>query len=488
MPASKRFPLFIAMIVVSFIVTGCGGGNSLSFPTPQGTFTNANFSGPFAFSYTGTDGGGFLAVAGSFQADGSGHITSGMQDINSGQLAAPVNAAISGTYNVRADGRGSVNLNSTAGNSTLEFVIVSAGHALVTRFDANATGSGTIDQQTTSAFSNTALAGAFAVSVSGIDSSGFPLAIAGNFTADASGNLTTGIDDSNDNGLIVTSDPMSGSIPVAATGRGTATLNTVKGALSFAFYVVDANHIKLVGTTALPALGGEAFRQTGPFTNASVSGPFAFTIAGIDVFNGVPFASGGVLTSDGAGNISGGVEDFNDGGAITTNATFSGTYSMAPSGRATMTLNTTAGAFTFVIYPSSGGVLVLETDTRFVTSGTALQQQATAFSNTTLSRTYGLNFTGAIPNSNSELDSIAEFTADGVNKVSGIIDLNNSGGITFGQPLSGTFSTAANGRTTMTLKTSLGTQNLAVYLVNGTRAVFIELDTGLVAAGDIRHQ
>jgi hypothetical protein len=488
MPASKRFPLFIATITVVLIVTGCGGGNNLSFPPPQGTFTNANFSGAFAFSYTGTDGAGFLAVAGSFQADGNGHITSGNQDINSGQLNAPVSVAVSGTYKVLADGRGSITLNSTAGNTTLDFVIVASGHALLTRFDASATGSGTIDQQTSSAFSNAALAGAFAISVSGIDSAGLPLAIAGNFTADNAGTLTTGIDDSNDNGLIVTSDPMSGSIPVTSTGRGTATLNTVNGALSFAYYVVDANHIKLVGTTALPALGGEAFRQTGPFNNGSVSGPFAFTIAGADVLNGTPFAAGGVLTSDGAGNISGGVEDFNDGGATTTNATFSGTYTMAPNGRSTMNLNTSAGAFSFVIYPSSGGVLVLETDARFVTSGSALQQQTAAFSNAALSGTYGLNFTGAIPNSNSELDSIAEFTADGAGKVSGIIDLNNSGGITFGQPLSGTFSIAANGRTTMTLQTSLGTQNLAVYLVNGTRAVFIELDTGLVAAGDIRHQ
>jgi len=485
MPASKRSPLFfIATVVVLFIVTGCGGGNSVSFPAPQGTFTNANFSGPFAFSYIGTDGG-FLAVAGSFQADGAGHITSGTQDINS-SAGVRTNVAVTGTYGVRADGRGTATLNSVAGNSTLDFVIVSGGHALVTRFDASATGSGTIDQQTTSAFSNTALAGTFAITLSGIDTAGLPLAIGGNFTSDNAGNLTAGIDDSNDNGLIVTSDPMTGSIPLAATGRGTATLNTAKGALTFAYYVVDATHIKLVGTSALPALGGEAFRQTGPFTNASVSGPFAFTIAGADVLNGFPFAAGGVLTSDGAGNITTGVEDFNDGGTITTNAAFTGTYGMAPNGRATMNLNTTAGAFSFVIYPSSGGVLALETDTRFVTSGSALQQQTTAFSNAALSGTYGMNFTGAT--SNSELDSIAEFTADGASTVTGIIDLNNSGGITFGQPLAGTFSTAPNGRTTMALRTPLGTQNMVVYLVNGSRAVFIELDTGLVAAGDIRHQ
>ena len=70
---------------------------------------------------------------------------------------------------------------------------------------------------------------------------------------------------------------------MTSTGRGTATLNTSRGALTFAYYVVDANHLKMVGTNNLPALGGEAFRQTGPFSNASVSGPFAFTVAGADL-------------------------------------------------------------------------------------------------------------------------------------------------------------------------------------------------------------
>jgi hypothetical protein len=274
---------------------------------------------------------------------------------------------------------------------------------------------------------------------------------------------------------------------VAATGRGVATLNTIRGTLTFAYYVVDATHLKLVETDTTLVLGGDAFRQTGPFSNASVTGPFAFTVAGADLLSLVPFAAGGVLTSNGAGNITSGVEDFNNSITVSTNVGLTGSYSMAASGRGTLTLNTTAGTFTFVIYPSSGGILVLETDIRFVTSGTAFQQQATAFSNASLSGTYGMNFTGAT-SSGAEIDSVAQFTADGVSRLTGIIDLNNTGSITFGQPLSATFNVATNGRTTMPLQTPLGTQNLAVYVVDGTRALFIELDPALVAAGEMRHQ
>jgi hypothetical protein len=485
MSFNKCFLLFLATAIALVVITGCGGSSRVSFPPPVGPFTNANLTGPFAFSYTGSDASGFLAVAGSFVADGAGNITSGTQDVNSG-LGVKTNATVTGTYVVRADGRGTATLNSPAGNTTLDFVIVASGHALVTRFDSRATGSGTIDQQTTSAFSNAVLAGPFAFSLSGIDTGGIPMAIGGIFTSDASGTLTAGVDDSNDDGVIVTSDPMTGSIPMTSTGRGTATLNTSKGALTFAYYVVDANHLKFVGTNTFPALGGEAFRQLGTFNNASVSGPFAFTLAGADLLTRNPFAAGGVLTSDGAGTISNGIEDFNDGGIVNTNVTFTGTYTMATNGRGTMSLTTTAGNFTFAIYPSTGGVLVLETDVRFQTTGSALQQQTTPFTGGSLSGTYGMNFTAS--SNGVELDSIAEFTADGASKLTGIIDVNNSGGITFGQPLSGTFTVAANGRSTMTLQTPLGTQNLVVYLVNGTRALFVEIDGAVIAAGDIRHQ
>ena len=308
----------------------------------------------------------------------------------------------------------------------------------------------------------------------------------GVFTSDASGSLTSGLDDSNDNGFVGTNDPMTGSIPVTASGRGTATLNTSHGALAFAYYVVDANHLKMVGTNGLSALGGEAFRQTGPFSNASVSGPFAFTLAGADILQGNPFAAGGVLTSDGAGNITSGIEDFNDGGSVTTAVPLTGAYAMAANGRGTLTLNTAAGTFSLIMYPSSGGVLVLEID-RFQTSGAALQQQTTPFTAGSFQGIYGMNFTAAT-SGGSELDSISEFTADGVSKLSGIIDINNSGGITFGQAMSGTYVANANGRFALSLQTPLGAQSTIAYLVNGNRAVFIEVDGGLVAAGDIRHQ
>jgi hypothetical protein len=262
-------------------------------------------------------------------------------------------------------------------------------------------------------------------------------------------------------------------------------LNTAVGTLTVAFYVVDANHIKFAGISSGAAFGGDAFRQNGPFSNVSLTGPFAFTISGADVING-PFAAGGVLTSDGAGNVTTGIEDFNDSGVLSSNLAVTGTYSVAASGRGTLAITNSAGTFNFVIYPSTAGVIAMEVDNRFVTGGMALQQQPTPFSNGSLQGSYGLNFTGAT--SVGELDLIGQFMADGASSLTGIADLNNTGSITFGQAMKGNFSVSANGRATMALQTPLGTQNNIVYLVNGNRALFVELDSTVVSVGELQHQ
>lgn len=489
MRANKHFLFYISLMATLVAITGCGSGNSLSFPAPQGGFTNSSFNGSFAFSYSGQDpNGNFIASAGSLQADGAGHIT-GTEDINDG-FAIVSNVAITGTYTVRADGRGTISINATTGvaATTLDFVLVAGGHALITRFDT-VTGSGTIDQQTPSAFSNTALAETFAFSFSGIDLNDNPIGIAGNFTANTAGTIT-GLEDSNDVGSLLTSDPVTGSIPVAGTGRGTATFNTARGALTFAYYVVDTTHLKFVETDQLFATGGDAFNQAGPFSAASLSGPFAFTVAGVDLGNGAPFTAGGVLTSDGVSAVTG-VEDQNDSISPLLNLPLTGSYTMAANGRGTLTLSSSAGTSTFSIYPTSNGVIAFETDALFIVSGSALQQQGT-FTNASFSGTYGMNFTAADNVDGVELDSIGEFTADGASSYTGIVDVNDGGQTTFGQPLTGTFSVSSNGRATGTLAAAntIGTRNVIYYLVSPTRALFIDAttDEGIVSAGDIRHQ
>lgn len=476
----KRLFLVVAVTLISFLA-GCGGSSSQ--PAPQGGFTNASLNGTFAISFSGIDANGTFAAAGIITANGSGQITSGLLDVN--RSPQPVtNLTISGSYNVHPDGRGVAGLNTSAGTFDLVFVIVGNNRALVTRFEQSATGSGAMDLVNPSAFSTAALTGTLVFNLSGLDSAGNVMSTVGSITTNAAGAVTSGIQDLSDNGTILTAQPIStGTVQVAGTGRGTASITTTTGTLNFAFYVVDATHIKMVETDALPALSGEAFRQTGATSNASINGPFAFTVAGNDLAAG-PFAAGGVFTSNGAGGISSGTLDFNDAGAPTQNAPITGTYSLDASGRGTATIS---GIVTldFVLYPTTNGVQMLNVDSGLQVSGTAFAQSG-ALSTASVQGAYGMNLTAAT--SGGELDSIASLNANGTGHITGITDINNVGSTSTGTSLTGSYTVDSTGHGPLTFQTGLGPQTMGIYVVNSNKALFVDLDTDIVAVGDMEHQ
>jgi putative surface-exposed virulence protein len=270
---------------------------------------------------------------------------------------------------------------------------------------------------------------------------------------------------------------------VATNGRGTASLSTASGVLNFAFYVVDANQIKLVETDATPVLAGDAFRQNGTFSNATLSGPFAFTIGGANL--AAPFAAGGVLTSNGAGAITSGIEDVNNGGTANTNLTLSGTYTLAANGRGTALLATGLGNVNLAFYPTTKGVQVLETDTGLIANGAAFQQTG-SLSSATVSGNYAMNFTGV--SAAGALDAVSQFNANGSGALSGIIDINNFGSLSTGTSITGNYSVSADGRGPLTFITGLGQQNMAIYVVDSTHAIFIDLDSTTVTLGEMDHR
>lgn len=478
---NRRFFVFTAALIFLFFSAGCG--HSHKGPTPSGSFSNASLDGKYAFSFSGKDANGLVAVAGTLAADGAGNISSGMLDLNQ-QGSGAANGTLSGTYTIAADGRGTATLTASTGNFTLAFVVVSNSRALVIRFDKTSSGSGAMDLVDSSAFSTSALSGTLVFNLSGLDASANPLATLASITTDTTGTVTSGVQDTSDNGAIVTNQPISaGTLQVGSNGRGTAALTTSAGPLNFVFYVVDANHIKLVETDKLPALAGDAFRQTGPISNASLSGPFAFTVGGMDTANG-QFAAGAVLTADGAGAISSGSEDINDAGSPTTNVAITGTYTLDASGRGTATLSsTTAGALNFVIYPTVNGVQMLDVDSGLVVNGAAFPQTGTPFTNAVLHGPYALSFSET--EISGQVDANAALTFDGIGRMSGLTDINALGSLSTATPMTGTFVMDGTGHGSILLESGLGPQNMAMYTLSGTRALFIGVDSGTVVMGDI---
>ncbi len=392
------------------------------------------------------------------------------------------------------DGRGQATLVTSTpfGDIILDFVLQNSSHGLVTEFDGNASGSGTLDLQ-----SAATLAGTYAFSLSGADgSSGYPMATVGAFTVGSGGNVA-GVEDFNDANLAYPNEALLGTVALGPSSAPATALETsftssvAGGPLTFDVYAIDSTHLKFIETDAFEFLAGDAYSQTS--TTVS-TGSLAFTLAGFFPFSPTaanPVAAGGFVVTDGQGNITAASsEDVNDGGATSTApVNFSAIYSNASSlipGRFALTdFSNFFGGTQYAAYPSSGGLLLLEIDDSGLLVGAAYPPQtSTSF---TAPQGFGLNFTGINLTDGVEVDDIAEFaTASTGGTFTGLVDENFAPGgapITPAQVFDGTYIVPdANGRGslgTTTLNNTLnGGLGISFYSVDGTTFPFIETDTG----------
>src|SRR5579863_1873826 len=505
MSVRKGLVLLLAVSALMFLAA-CGGSSTPSVvPPPSGGFSASNLSGTYVVSISGFDftgSGSSFAIAGTLTANGSGSLT-GLIDVNDAALGASLSGAsvqtglaVTGNYTVSKDGRGAGTITFTFDGVSqrfgIDFVITQNGSGLITRFDGNGTGSGTLDMQTTASQSSLT---ALAFSLAGADSGGLPLATVGGFTLDASGNITAGSEDFNDDGGSSTDLALTGTLVLSSGTSGTAAFTTASGlgALSFDAWVIDSTHIKLIETDLTGnVLSGDAFSQ-----QASVTpGNFAYTLAGFDSAKN-PFVAGGLMTAASGGGLTG-IEDFNDSGVIGSESSVSGSCTLS-AGRCQIAFsgfsngNGSLQTFQFAAYPSSGGILLLEVDNLGLTMGAALAQSSTALA---APQGYGLNLTGIDLNTPSEVDDIAEFTAqtvgtNGSGSLNGIIDINDggpatpSGGASLGSS-SYTPDSPATGRGMITATNGFGL--LEYYTVDGSTALFIDGDPTQVAVGTIALQ
>src|SRR4029077_8476611 len=132
------------------------------------------------------------ARVGSFTANGSGTITAAVEDVNDAGVGFSTVQFTGGTYSIGSDGRGTLTLTGGAlgGALGLNIALSSKTGGVAVQTDGNAVSSGSFDLQSASAFSLTAISGQYSFDLSGQDSSGAPLSIAGEFGANGTGGLT----------------------------------------------------------------------------------------------------------------------------------------------------------------------------------------------------------------------------------------------------------------------------------------------------------
>ncbi|MGA8014070.1 MAG: hypothetical protein WB949_16690 [Candidatus Acidiferrales bacterium] len=335
-------------------------------------------NGQYAFLVSGFDASGFaLGIAGSFTADGAGHITGGELDVNDDGALGSNGSALAGTYTLDENLRGVITITNTitllAHSPAFSFTLESTGATgdLIS-LDANefatsgflqrqqlvapavvkaAAGSSSGRHPNGTVSSSGAPAGSFVFRTTSDDPGIDQVGLVGRFTVNSDGTVSQGLVDAADifNGNDLTSaSATGGSTAPDAVGRGTLTLNITGelGPVKFAYYEVSPQKVYLLEIDAgssgnVRVLTGEARAQgTLPFAGGAASGTSVFGLIGgdgLDFLTPVPSATIGQLVISGTSATA--TSDLND--FASTNA------GVSSSGTVTFDLNTGRGTITF---------------------------------------------------------------------------------------------------------------------------------------------
>ena len=199
----------------------------------------------------------------------------------------------------------------------------------------------------------------------------------GSFQADGNGNITQGMMDVNAGGLSPGPGPshetFTGTYCLASNNLGTVTMNPSSGSpriLAFSLQS-DGNGSIIFFDTSTSFQGSGVLRkqQTAPFSTSEITGSYAFGFVGVDGSTGQYRQSmAGEFTTDGSGNvISGSFSSVDNSGSALSAANvapITGTYSVASTGRGTMTLLAgymSPSSFVFYVV-SATEVLMLDYD------------------------------------------------------------------------------------------------------------------------------
>ena len=397
---------------------------------------------------------------------------------------------LGGSYSINKDGTGILSLNLTRGSIKLAIALSSSSSLYLIEFDSFANGAGTALQQTTSAFSTPS--GTF---VFHLNSSQANNPVLGSVSSAGSMTVKDGVTIGQEDVVragVTSSSIFTGSMTAPdANGRGTETLTDNAGNTSnYVYYVIDAGTLKFMETDSGQLGSGQADAQVGaPFSNASLSNGFAFTYAGDTLANGSRANIAGAFTTDGKGNIVSGTYDFVQGSNPISNAPLTGTYQVAPNGRATITLNPVGSSPIPLIawIASSAKTFILVNSPEVVESGRLEQQQDGPFSTASLSGTFAFYESGYDSQRLQSIVRVGLIQFDGSTSLS-FTDyfVNRNGSTAQNGPVSGNYTASPDGRI---LAFSVGpTNSQVIYLMSNSSGDLVLGANGSNLAGSILQQ
>jgi hypothetical protein len=354
------------------------GSGEINIQDASSAFSgNSAFAGTYSFKF---DGGSSSAApqseVGEFTTDGHGNIgadsptTPGRMDINNNG----VQTLAASTYSVSTNGRGTASIATAGGPFTFSFYVISASRAKFIETDGSAVLVGDAFKQQTSSctWSAGTLNGLTVFETGGSGPNGAITDLA-SFTADGIGGVTNGSLDENSGGSVTSPQSLTGTYTIDACGRGTLSL----GSHSYVLYVTSSgNAVIQETTTGVVSHGFLVQPKGGPFTEASLSGSYAFSLSGSNAAGTAGRRQDfvGQLAANGMGNVTSSSTDINSFGTTQVGVASIGTYtSIAANGRTTMLLNSpTRNLVLYFVSPTQ--LYVLDTDSTNVASGSLYNQ------------------------------------------------------------------------------------------------------------------
>jgi hypothetical protein len=462
----KRGALLLTLFIAAF-EAACSGGDSTTLPPPTGGFSNSSLKGQYAFIMNGQAPDGPIARIGTFVADGSGNITGGLEVVNTISNGLQLLSFSASAYQVKADGRGAINLTNLTGTLSFSITMTSVSQGFIAETDGITGTSGTFELQDSSAFNLNGVNGSFIFDNSGIDPGGNFDSIVGQISLNA-GTVSGGVFDENSGAVL--SGPQTittGTYFLDATNGATAGLGQISfSGFVYDFIIVNSRKIHLIEVpgSSPPFLttAGTANAQTAaPASPVGFTGSFAFLTSGVGTSS--PDFKAGRFTADGSGGLTSVAQDekllgdlFQVPKGTVSAAKYTIDTNFPGSGRGTITYtDSSLGTFNFVFYMSSASQGVMQDNGKgIVGDGVIMAQEGAPFTNGSVAADYAFNWSGTSTNNTTAVTAEEDFvghvtvTSATSNNVTGAMDfseLNSNQGAFHDSPLIGSLTINGDG-------------------------------------------
>jgi hypothetical protein len=337
-------------------------------------------------------------------------------------------------------------------------------------------------------YSNASLKGTYVFNLRGVGAGNDVFAVAGVFTADGNGNITSGQEDVNDLavGLLQQDQLTTGTYSIGIDGRGQAKLTFLSGNVAnLQFVLVSSSKARVIELSGSELSSG-VFELQDSTALAALTGP-AYVLRMDGYANtGAPISRVGSLTaSGGTGSAASVVLDENYNGTFTPTIAASSTFNLTgTSGRGTLQFVTTQGAASgsgttldLVFYVvNSTRIEFLSINTAEQVSGYADAQSGTFTTASVGSpNAYAYAIAGSTVNGNNFITETGSFTLNSGSVTNGLEDFVDGGSYSASVAFAGSYSSPAanNGRFTGSFTTSSRTFNFVLWFSSTQSAVLM---------------